>query len=174
MKGWRHLRVDQQIPPREKNETGVYDGRHIFSPSRIRSPSRLSPGAPPPLFRKKNSPPTPAPAASFPSRRRRTAVETVGGTRPSFRSRCKILIRSVVFLEEERSGPSRRNALRASGSFSHRFHSESAPSLTVVGFIRTLRPSMRSEKSRARLATPRRAGRGRRARPSARARCSAS
>ena len=36
MKGWRHLRVDQQIPPREKNETGVYDGRHIFSPSRIR------------------------------------------------------------------------------------------------------------------------------------------
>ena len=30
MKGWRHLRVDQQIPPREKNETGVYDGRHIF------------------------------------------------------------------------------------------------------------------------------------------------
>ena len=33
---------------------------------------------------------------------------------------------------------------------------------------------MRSEKSRARLATPRRAGRGRRARPSARARCSAS
>jgi len=98
MKGWRHLRVDQQIPPREKNETGVYDGRHIFSPWRIRSPSRLSPGAPPPLFRKKNSPPTPAPAASFPSRRRRTAVETVGGTRPFFRSRCKILIRSVVFL----------------------------------------------------------------------------
>lgn len=30
MKGWRHRGVDQQIPPRDKNETGVYDGRHIF------------------------------------------------------------------------------------------------------------------------------------------------
>jgi hypothetical protein len=29
MKGWRHLEVDQQIPPREKNETGVYDGPQI-------------------------------------------------------------------------------------------------------------------------------------------------
>lgn len=95
MKGWRHLRVDQQIPPREKNETGVYDGRHIFSPvKRIRL--RVSrPARPRFSLKKKNSPPTPAPAASFPSRRRRTAVETVGGTRPSIRSRCKIRIRSV-------------------------------------------------------------------------------
>lgn len=86
MKGWRHLRVDQQIPPREKNETGVYDGRHIFSPvKRIRL--RVSRPARPRFSKKKKThrrlprPPRPSPRAGDeqPSRR------SVGRVHPSGR-----------------------------------------------------------------------------------------
>ena len=103
MKGWRHLWVDQEIPPRDENETGVYDGRHIFLCG-FRLFSKKT-------HRRLPRPPRPSPHTGDEQHSMRSFERVHLAAIAAVRSRCKAFILGSLW---KRSGvPSRRNALRA-------------------------------------------------------------